>query len=77
MSVIYEKKGNIAIVTIDRPEARNSMDFDTMGQLANAWLDFRDDPELLDLLKSHPRTAAEVWLDQLAPPRIDQASDLA
>ena len=46
MAVIYEKKGNIAIVTIDRPEARNSMDFDTMGQLANAWMDFRDDPDL-------------------------------
>ncbi len=45
-SVIYEKKGHIAIVTINRPEARNSMDFDTMGQLANAWLDFRDDPDL-------------------------------
>lgn len=46
MSVVYEKKGHIAIVTINRPEARNAMDFDTMGQLANAWLDFRDDPNL-------------------------------
>jgi len=46
MSVIYEKQGHIAIVRINRPEARNSLDFDTMGQLANAWLDFRDDPEL-------------------------------
>jgi len=46
MSVIYEKEGHIAIVTINRPEARNSMDFDTMGQLAQAWLDFRDDPNL-------------------------------
>jgi len=44
--VIYEKRGHIAIVTINRPEARNSMDFDTMGQLANAWVDFRDDPDL-------------------------------
>ncbi len=46
MAVIYEKKGPIAIVTINRPEARNSLDFETMGQLANAWLDFRDDPDL-------------------------------
>ena len=46
MSVIYEKKGHIAIVTINRPEARNSLDFETTGQLAQAWLDFRDDPDL-------------------------------
>ncbi len=46
MSVIYEKEGHIAVVKINRPEARNSLDFDTMGQLANAWLDFRDDPDL-------------------------------
>lgn len=46
MAVIYEKRGRIAIVTIDRPHARNSLDFETMGQLANAWLDFRDDPDL-------------------------------
>ena len=46
MSVIYEKKGHIAIVTINRPEARNSLDFETTGQLAKAWLDFRDEPNL-------------------------------
>ena len=39
-------------------------------------LGLEGDPELLDLLRSHPRSAAEVWLDELAPPRIDQASDL-
>jgi len=46
MGIIYEKKGHIAFVTINRPEARNSLDFETTGQLANAWLDFRDDPNL-------------------------------
>lgn len=46
MSIIYEKKGHIAIVTINRPEARNSLDLETTGQLAKAWLDFRDDPDL-------------------------------
>lgn len=46
MAVIYEKQGHIAVVKINRPEARNSLDFDTMGQLANAWIDFRDDPNL-------------------------------
>jgi enoyl-CoA hydratase len=46
MAVIYEKKGHIAVVTIHRPQARNSLDFETMGQLAKTWLDFRDDPDL-------------------------------
>ncbi len=46
MAVIYEKQDHIAIVTIHRPEARNSLDFETMGQLAKAWLDVRDDPNV-------------------------------
>jgi enoyl-CoA hydratase len=46
MAIIYEKKGHIAFVRINRPEARNSLDFETTGQLAKAWLDFRDDPNL-------------------------------
>lgn len=46
MGAIYEKNGHIAVITINRPEARNALDFETMGQLANAWIDFRDDPDL-------------------------------
>lgn len=46
MAIIYEKREHIAIVTINRPEARNSLDLETTGQLAKTWLDFRDDPNL-------------------------------
>lgn len=46
MTVIYEKRGHIATITINRPEARNSFDLETAGRLAKAWLDFRDDPNL-------------------------------
>ncbi len=44
--IIYEKKGNIAFITINRPERRNALNFEAFGLLAKAWLDFRDDPDL-------------------------------
>lgn len=40
-------------------------------------LSLEGNPELLDLLRSHPRGAEEVWFDQLAPPRLDSEDDLA
>ena len=44
--IIYEKKGKIAFITINRPERRNALNFEAFGLLAKAWLDFRDDPDL-------------------------------
>jgi len=32
-------------ITIDRPEARNSLDLEHFGQLADSWVRYRDDPE--------------------------------
>lgn len=46
MSIIYEKKGRIATITINRPEVRNAIDLDTGQELIKAWTDFRDDPQL-------------------------------
>jgi enoyl-CoA hydratase len=46
MTVIYEKRDHIALITINRPQARNSFDLETAGRLAKAWLNFRDDPNL-------------------------------
>jgi len=39
----YAKDGHIVTITIDRPEARNSLDVEHFGQLADAWVRFRDD----------------------------------
>lgn len=36
---------HIALITIDRPEARNSCDLEHFHQLANAWKRFRDDDQ--------------------------------
>lgn len=44
--ILYEKRGRIALITINRPERRNALNFEAFGLLANAWLDFRDDPNL-------------------------------
>lgn len=39
-------------------------------------LGLEGDPELLDLLRSHPQRVEEVWLDRLAPSRIEVEDDL-
>lgn len=44
--VLFEKKGQIAYVTINRPERLNACDFETYNTLADVWTEFRDDPAL-------------------------------
>ena len=47
MSVLtYEKKGRIAYLTLNRPESRNALSYELMGELEKAWVDFRDDDDL-------------------------------
>jgi enoyl-CoA hydratase/carnithine racemase len=45
MPIHYEKDGHIVTITIDRPEARNSLDLEHFGQLADSWVRFRDDDD--------------------------------
>ncbi len=44
--VIYEKRGNIAYVTLNRPEAMNAVDPEMHELLWETWKDFRDDDAL-------------------------------
>jgi len=44
--ILYEKQGRIVVITINRPERRNALNFAAFGLLARAWTDFRDDPDL-------------------------------
>lgn len=46
MAILYEKKGKVAYITINRPEAMNAIDFETNNELAEAWSDFRESPDL-------------------------------
>lgn len=46
MKIIFEKKGPVAYVTINRPERLNACDYETYGMLAQVWREFRDDSAL-------------------------------
>jgi enoyl-CoA hydratase/carnithine racemase len=43
MAIHYARDGHVVNITIDRPEARNSLDLEHFGQLADCWVRFRDD----------------------------------
>ncbi len=47
MTIDYVKNNKIAYITLNRPEARNALDPDTLEALGKTWLDFRDDPSVL------------------------------
>lgn len=46
MDVLYEKKGQIAYVTINRPEAMNAINVSVREGLAQAWRNIDSDPEV-------------------------------
>ena len=46
MALIFEKREGIAYLTINRPDARNSLDPETVIELAEAWKEYREDGEL-------------------------------
>ena len=44
--VIFEKRDQIAYITLNRPEVHNAIDTETDELLFDAWTQFRDDPEI-------------------------------
>ena len=44
--VLFEKRGPVAHVTINRPERLNACDYETYGLLNDAWLRVNEDPEI-------------------------------
>ena len=45
-AVVYEKKGGIAYLILNRPEVHNALDAEVVVRLAGAWQDFADDDSL-------------------------------
>lgn len=46
MVLKYEKKGSIAYLQLNRPEARNAFDPELVVELARAWEDYKNDSDL-------------------------------
>jgi enoyl-CoA hydratase/carnithine racemase len=46
MDILYEKTGRIALITINRPEAMNALGGTVIQDLREAYIDFRDNPDL-------------------------------
>jgi enoyl-CoA hydratase len=44
--VLYDKRGQIAYITLNRPEKRNAIDTETDDLLFEVWTDFSRDPDL-------------------------------
>lgn len=44
--LLYEKKGRIAYITLNRPEARNALSYELIDELEKAWIAFGDDDDL-------------------------------
>lgn len=44
--VEYEKRGEIAFITINRPKAMNALDFEMVGLMHKIWDDFNEDRDL-------------------------------
>lgn len=45
-SVLFEKRNQIAYITLNRPEAHNALDLDMGHLLMEAWNEYRDDKDL-------------------------------
>ncbi len=46
MTLLFEKRNHIAYITLNRPEARNAFDPETLVDLASAWKEYREDKSL-------------------------------
>lgn len=46
MAVDFHKEGHVAYITLNRPEAMNSLDPESTGRLAEVWAEVRNNPDI-------------------------------
>jgi enoyl-CoA hydratase len=68
--IIYEKKGHLALITLNRPESRNAINYDMAVQWEKALHDFRDDPDMwvAIIIGNGPAFCAGADLKELGQP---------
>lgn len=44
--ILYEKRGEVATITLNRPAVKNAIDLDMHHRLRQIWTDFRDDDDI-------------------------------
>jgi enoyl-CoA hydratase/carnithine racemase len=74
--VLYEKRGRIAYVTLNRPEVKNAIDNETHDLLWRTWEDFRDDDALDVAIVTGTGDAFSAGADlrDFIPPWIERAT---
>jgi enoyl-CoA hydratase/carnithine racemase len=76
--ITYEKRGRIAIITINRPDRMNAIDPQTSSELQQAWYDFRDDDELwVGIQTGAGEKAFSAGNDLVAMSKAQQSGDRA
>lgn len=76
MAVVeYETQGHIAVITLNRPDARNTIKPAVAARLADAWLEVRTNDEVRVAILTGKRSAfcAGADLGHLPGGRIDRA----
>ena len=70
MTIELERRGHVAVVTLNRPEARNAISPEMAGMMADAWQELRDDAEVRVIVVTGTGSAfcAGADLGQLIPP---------
>jgi len=50
MVLLYEKKDNMATITLNRPAVMNAINLELAAELYRAWIDFSQDPKMVVLI---------------------------
>ena len=77
--LLYEKKGPIAVITVNRPEKMNAYNGEVVTLLADAIDDFRDDPNIYVAILTGTGDKAFIAgadMTMMAPPKKDEPAPI-